>query len=299
MDAPHFSGCTCRLKLQRCRIRQSIRRVDHEGLNDRRSLLNRRVQRRVYSSPFPHFLWHIDGNHKLIRWKFIIHAAIDGFSRSIIYLQCSNNNEADTVLSLFVKSVEDLGLRPRKVRADLGVENQGIINLLGSDVLLGSSVHNQRVERLNRDINSNIRNQFCPIFYALENENVLDIDDKLDMAVLHYIFLPSINKSLQLFKNTHNHHPIRTENNATPDQLISRYIHLYEPPEMPIPHTASTDDDIVSIDLEEDAHPATNTLLMHVSDVLHEAGFDPNNAFDGVDGVAMYKNARRHLLEIL
>ena len=46
------------------RVRESQRRVDPEGSIMRR--LNR-VQRRSYSVQGPQHLWHIDGNHKLIR----------------------------------------------------------------------------------------------------------------------------------------------------------------------------------------------------------------------------------------
>ena len=46
------------------RVRESQRHVDPEGSMMRR--LNR-VQRRRYSVPGPQHLWHIDGNHKLIR----------------------------------------------------------------------------------------------------------------------------------------------------------------------------------------------------------------------------------------
>ena len=46
------------------RVRESQRRVDPEGSIMRR--LNR-VQRRTYSVPGPQHLWHIDGNHKMIR----------------------------------------------------------------------------------------------------------------------------------------------------------------------------------------------------------------------------------------
>jgi len=38
--------------------------------------------------------WHIDGNHKMIRWRFVIHAAIDGYSRLIPYLYCAKNNSS-------------------------------------------------------------------------------------------------------------------------------------------------------------------------------------------------------------
>ena len=52
------------LYIQRCRIRDSVRRIDPVG-----SVLRwfNTVQRRTYSVPHSQWLWHIDGNHKLIR----------------------------------------------------------------------------------------------------------------------------------------------------------------------------------------------------------------------------------------
>ena len=46
------------------RVRELQRRVDPEGSMMRR--LNN-LRRRSYSVPGPQHLWHIDGNHKLIR----------------------------------------------------------------------------------------------------------------------------------------------------------------------------------------------------------------------------------------
>ena len=64
-------------------------------------------------------MWHIDGNHKLIKYRFVIHGAIDGYSRMIMYLSCCDNNRASTVLSCFSKAVQENGL-PTHVRSDLG-----------------------------------------------------------------------------------------------------------------------------------------------------------------------------------
>ena len=44
----------------------------------------------------PSSVWHLDGNHKLIRWQFVIHGGVDGLSRMIVFLQCSTNNAAHT-----------------------------------------------------------------------------------------------------------------------------------------------------------------------------------------------------------
>ena len=98
-------------------------------------------------------MWHVDGNHKLIRWRFVIHGGIDGFSRTIVYLCCATNNKANTVLSCFEGAIENFGL-PEKVRSDLGGENYQIWRYMieahssQSAVVTGASTHNQRIERL-------------------------------------------------------------------------------------------------------------------------------------------------------
>ena len=54
------------ITVQQFRVRESVRRVDPEGTALRfRSTL----KRRQYNVMFPLELWHIDGNHKLIRYK--------------------------------------------------------------------------------------------------------------------------------------------------------------------------------------------------------------------------------------
>ena len=103
------------------------------------------TQRRKYSVPGPQHLWHIDGNHKLIRsnlfcfsndnhvlyfrWKFTIHGCIDGYSRLIVYLKCTSNNRADTVLNLFQGAVQLHGL-PRRVRGDRGGKSVSVADFM-------------------------------------------------------------------------------------------------------------------------------------------------------------------------
>ena len=72
--------------VQRQRVRESLVRTDPAGSAMR---WFNTITRRVYSVRGPNSLWHIDGLHCLIRWRFVKHGGIDGFSRLIVYLSCA------------------------------------------------------------------------------------------------------------------------------------------------------------------------------------------------------------------
>ena len=54
------------VRVQRARLRGSIHRIDPINTAIRRSVA---IRRRVYHSNGPNHTWHVDGNHKLIRWS--------------------------------------------------------------------------------------------------------------------------------------------------------------------------------------------------------------------------------------
>jgi hypothetical protein len=103
---------------------------------------------------------HIDGYHKLIRWRYVIHGGIDGFSRLITFLHVSTNNYSRTVLNYFVKTVDEFGLSSRVIM-DRGGEIIAVATYMinhphrgpnSSSAITGRSIHNQRIERLWRNL---------------------------------------------------------------------------------------------------------------------------------------------------
>ena len=209
--------------VQRRRLRESVARTDPIRRHVR---WHQVVTKRTYSVQHSNSLWHIDGHHSLIRWRMVVHGGIDGYSRMIVYLQCATNNRSLTVHRLFKQATEQYGI-PSRVRSDKGGENilvcQYMIAVRGTDRgshIAGSSVHNQRIERLWRDVYRCVCSIYHELFYSMEATGILDPASEIDLFVLHCVYLPRINKALTEFSRAWNLHPVRTARNWSPHQIM-------------------------------------------------------------------------------
>lgn len=166
-------------------------------------------------------MWHIDTNHKLIRWRFVIAGGVDGFSRFIVFLRCTDNNKARAVHGCFVEAVGKYGL-PMCVRSDQGMENIKVAEYMlanGRNMITGKSTHNQRIERMWRDVYEGVLGSFYNLFYFMEDEGVLDPLDERHIFALHYVFMSNINYKLDVWKDAWASHRIRTVN-SSPQRLF-------------------------------------------------------------------------------
>ena len=210
------------IHVPRAKLRASIHHVDPEGVLLRGTTA---VKRKCYHVERANDVWHIDGNHKLIRWRMVVHGGIDGYSRLITFLGCHTNNKSSSVLSAFMDGVAKHGL-PKKVCTDHGGENIEVWRYMmeahSSDkcIITGSSTHNERIERLWRDVHRSVLVTFANGFRQLEADSLLDPLNEVDMYCLHTSYVPYVNENLQTFLEAWNHHSISTEHNRTPEQLF-------------------------------------------------------------------------------
>ena len=98
------------------------------------------------------------------------------------------------------------------MRSDHGGENINVWRYMMTThghhqcVIVGSSTHNERIERLWKDVHCSVLVTFGNVLREQADESHLDVLNEVDMFCLHTVFLPRINESLAEF--TASSHPL-------------------------------------------------------------------------------------------
>ena len=121
-----------------------------------------------------------------------------------------------------MKGVNKYGT-PLRVRSDQGMENLKIAEFMvharGSNgMITGASTHNQRIERLWRDVYEGVLTYYYDLFYHMEDNGILDPFNEMNIFALHHVFLSKICEKLDIWCNAWASHRLRTTR-SSPLQL--------------------------------------------------------------------------------
>ncbi|KAJ8037931.1 hypothetical protein HOLleu_18876 [Holothuria leucospilota] len=204
-------------------VRILLQLLDPEGVAYRRS---KRLRRRLYRNPGPNYMWHIDSYDKLKPYGICINAAIDGFSRNIIWIKAYwTNSNPRIIAGYFMEEVEKLGGCPARVRCDMGTENVYLeqmqrflrydhVDEFARDCFIyGSSNHNQRIESWWSYLRKQHAQFWMNLFQQLKEENEFS-GDLLDKSLVQFCFMNIIQNELNEVADLWNMHRMRRCRNA-------------------------------------------------------------------------------------
>ena len=206
------------IKRDRETVRLCLKIIDPEGVKRRKA---HKRKRWVYESHGPNFMWHIDGCDKLKPFGFLIHGAIDGCSRKILWLNiCPSNSDPYIISYFYVNCISNLKCIPW---GDRGSENVFVAGMLRyfrgehqdsmfgrSSFLFGSSTNNQWIEKwwsiLKRQNSARLINFF--------KDSLFDPSLNYHKEYMKFCFSGMLQNELDNIKEMWSNYGIRNSRNA-------------------------------------------------------------------------------------
>lgn len=201
-------------------VRLVLNVVDPSGVVSRRA---RRLQRRIYTNKGQNFAIHIDGWDELKPFGISVHDAIDGYSRSILWLHaCNSTKKPEYIAKHYIDFIREINGVPVRVYGDRGTENviirdfQYALRWHDQDPFQGqssfvyvSSNRNVRIERFWRSLREMCGNTWINYLKDLCDLEVLDTTDNIHTKCVRYCFLALINIDLRRVSRSWNQHRVR------------------------------------------------------------------------------------------
>jgi hypothetical protein len=103
-------------------VSSAQRLIDPNGVTSHQPGL-RKARLENYVTSGPNFLWCLDGHDKFSQYGIQIYAAVDAYSREIIWFYVGNSNRiAISVFNQYFNAVQAIGICPRFIPTDKGTE---------------------------------------------------------------------------------------------------------------------------------------------------------------------------------
>ncbi|KAL4864173.1 hypothetical protein BDV12DRAFT_205896 [Aspergillus spectabilis] len=257
----------------------------------RRCLNDLQCHRGAYIVPGPNFIWLIDGYLKLAPYGIEVYAAIDAYSRYIIWIYIGISSRTAITEQL-----------PRFVRSDQGTETVLLAEAqhklqqsqhpeirISECYLYGTSTANQRIEAWWLQLTRGLLYRWRNYFQSLQDEGLYSADTLHDQIALYAIYMPVLRIEITSFVRLWNNHSIRKQPNRP--YLVSGKPYInYNRPEAGIHnHGIQFDWDLFKKlhrdvqDWDADEYLPADTYNW-TSVQLQELGFDPQNPPDNAGG---------------
>ena len=235
----------------------------------------------------------------------------------VIYLHCSNNNKATTVLTQFREAVATYVYHP-----ELGVTKASKCRSCKVYATRTWCRQTKCVGRCKRPQSTHreiVEGCFCSghslilsLFHYMEQDGQLDSLDSVHLYSLHYIYLPRINQALKAFITGWNKHNISKTGGNSPLKLYTRelvrlqksnqqafdfYTHV------PSSYGAGTDDNEGEFVSDQDSAvhipPIDINLDEHSTQILTTAINPLSHTYSDVDGIDLYEHTLISLVTAL
>ena len=191
-----------------------------------------------YITPGVNHHWSCDGHDKLARYGIQLYAAIDAYSRKVIWFYVGNANRSQySVGHQYLQAVKAFGRAPKFLRTDHGCETVILaaihltfylesltaeeidpsavndIQALSECYIYGKSTANTRVEGTWRQMRDKVTGKWLRLFGLIERSE-LYLDSLLaDRVALLFVFMPLIRYEITEYVEVKNAYLIRRQRN--------------------------------------------------------------------------------------
>ena len=207
-----------------------------------------RNARKTYTTLGPNDLWCLDAHCKLEDFGIQIYAAIDAFSRYILWIYVGISSRTQiSVVRQYLDHVAQSGILPNRCRSDRGTETIIVAHAQrslrkrcegGQDEpfykhwVFGKSTKNQRIESWWQQIQGSRLYRWVEYFKELRENGLFDSSHAADRIAILAIYMRFVREEAQEFRENWNAHHIRLQKNR-PGTVKGRPWFLYTTPEEP------------------------------------------------------------------
>ena len=218
-------------------VADALREFDPAGVRSRTPGLYKLPRQENYITAGPNEIWSCDGHDKLRTFSFQVYAAVDAYSRKILWIYCGNANRSSIcVLNQYIQAVKHHSICPSAIRVDKGKEtvlmaaaqHTFYLEALAVDTAIsgldmdpeatditnttfwGTSPRNVRIERLWFQTKHETLGSYIRLFQLFQKSGLFN-GSLPDLIVIQFVFMPILRQELVHFMDTHNEYPIRRQ----------------------------------------------------------------------------------------